>query len=122
VEDVGPDDDCEFGAGADEPEEQLLAGDEGEDPRRTTRSVSERSQLVSHGRVHTAMSSKARDIRRRHSTGGAALRSGDATMEEPLMFRRAAAKRANDVVETTIDHPFGCGRREESSSLLLLSS
>jgi hypothetical protein len=106
---------------ADESEEQLLAADEGEDPRRT-RSVSEH-RLISHS-VHTTRN--PHQLRRRHSTG-AALRSGDAWMKaaesEPMMFRRRAAKRANeDVVETTIDHPFGYGRREESSSLPLLSS
>ncbi|KAK3136821.1 hypothetical protein QOZ80_5BG0442960 [Eleusine coracana subsp. coracana] len=120
VEDVELDGDLEADAG--ESEEQLLAADEGEDPTRARSVYCERG--LSHGGVqHT----QARELGLRRRSTGAAPRSGGATMEEaaesePLVLRCCAAKRANDAVET-IDHPFGCGRREkESSSLLLLSS
>lgn len=115
--DVGPED-----AGDLDSEEQLLAADEGEDPRRARSVCCERS--LSHVGVqvqHTVLR-RAHELTRRYSTGAAPPARGGAAESEPLVLRRREAKRVNDLVET-IEHPFGCGRRDkESSSLLLLSS
>ncbi|TVU49640.1 hypothetical protein EJB05_00960, partial [Eragrostis curvula] len=102
-----------FGADADEPEEHLLADDDGEDHPRA-RDVSE--HCLGYGVRYVR--STAHDLRRRPAA--AASRAVDAE-SKPLVLRRRAEKRANDVEAP--DHPFGCDRLgTEASTLLLLSS
>ncbi|KAL6622470.1 hypothetical protein ACP70R_032349 [Stipagrostis hirtigluma subsp. patula] len=100
------DDDVESGGDEDESESTLLLAGEEEHSRMTCACV--------HGDVH--VNKLVHEFRHWPANIGESL-SGDVAAEEesePLMPRRAAAKRANNA--GMVDHPFGGDRRGRSSS------